>query len=302
MLAQLHDGAVFDVGGVRLAFTTDSYVVKPLFFPGGDIGSLAVNGTVNDLAMCGARPLHLTAGFILEEGLPIETLHRVTESMADAAREAGVLVVSGDTKVVERGRGDGLYVNTAGVGVIEHNLTIAPDQIQPGDVVILSGDIGRHGVAVLAARGELAFEIPIESDCAPLWRYVESLLNAGVEPHCLRDLTRGGLATAIVELCGKTFDFRVIESAVSIAEEVRGACELLGMDPLYVANEGRFIAIIPPHQCELALATLKQSGCPSAAVIGEAVGDGQGRVWLQTLMGIERTLEMLSGEQAPRIC
>ncbi len=247
-----HDGAVLTTGGARLAFTTDAHVVSPLFFPGSDIGKIAVNGTVNDLAMCGARPLWLSAGFILEEGLPVATLERVVNSMRDAALAAGVSIVTGDTKVVERGKGDGLYVTTAGVGVVEHKFAIAPTSVRDSDAVLLSGDIGRHGMAIMATRAGLTFESDIESDCAPLSAPVQALLAAGLEIHCLRDLTRGGLATALVEIAesGK-FSIGIDETAVPVTELVRGACEILGLEPMYVANEGRFICILPKVQAEL---------------------------------------------------
>ena len=300
-----HDGAVLVApAGARLAFTTDSHVVSPLFFPGGDIGRLAVYGTVNDLAMCGARPRWLSAGFILEEGLPVATLQRVVASMAEAARTADVQLVTGDTKVVERGKGDGLYINTAGVGTIEHAQVIAPASVQPGDVVLLSGDIGRHGMAILAQREGLAFESPIESDCAPLWPAVEALLAAGVELHCLRDLTRGGLATAVIEIAetaGLTATLE--EKAVPVCEPVQGACEILGLDPLYVANEGRFIALVPAAQTAAALAILVRTapGGPPAR-IGEVRAGPAGEVTLRSVVGVERILDRLSGEQLPRIC
>ena len=304
LLRQLHDGATFDVGGARLAMTTDSYVVQPLFFPGGDIGSLAVFGTVNDLAMCGARPLYLTTGFILEEGLSIEILKRVVASMQRCAEEVDVQIVSGDTKVVERGRGDGLYINTAGIGVVEHTLAIGPKSIRPGDVILLSGDVGRHGIAVIAARGELALEIPIESDCAPLWNPVAAMLNAGIPIHCLRDLTRGGLATALIELAiDSGLEFNVIEENIPVEEVVRGACELLGFDPIYLANEGRFIAIVPESEAGRALEILgSYSKDGYSTMIGSVKVSDHGRVWLKTVVGMERPLDLLSGEQLPRIC
>jgi hydrogenase expression/formation protein HypE len=300
-----HDGAVLAAPtGVRLAFTTDSHVVSPLFFPGGDIGRLAVYGTVNDLAMCGARPCWLSAGFILEEGLPLETLERVVHSMGQAAREVGVEIVTGDTKVVERGKGDGLYVNTSGIGWVEHGLVIGPASIRPGDAVLLSGDLGRHGMAILAQREGLAFESPIESDCAPLWPAVAALLATGVEVHCLRDLTRGGLATAVIEIAetarlAATLD----EAAVPVGEPVRGACEILGLDPLYVANEGRFIAIVPAAQTDRTLAVLQHfAPAGGAARIGEVRASPAGEVTLRSVIGVERILDRLSGEQLPRIC
>jgi hydrogenase expression/formation protein HypE len=303
-LHERHDGARLQLGGARLAFTTDSYVVRPLFFPGGDIGTLAVNGTVNDLAVCGARPQFLSAGFILEEGLAMETLWRVVSSMRVAAQAAGVLLVTGDTKVVDRGKGDGLYVNTAGVGLIEHDQVIAPASVRPGDVVLLSGDIGRHGMAVMAAREGLEFESAIESDCAPLVEPVMALLAAGVEVHCLRDLTRGGLASALVEIARTSgLHIRIDERAIPIREDVRGACEILGFDPLYVANEGRFIAIVPPQVADLAVGILRTSAV-SADVrpIGIVSEEPAGYVTERSAIGAARIVDLLSGEQLPRIC
>ncbi len=299
LLDQRNDGAVIDLGDRRIAFTTDSYVVRPLFFPGGDIGTLAVNGTVNDLAMCGARPRWLSAGFIIEEGLPVETLRRVVQSMQHAAATAGVQLVTGDTKVVDKGKGDGLFINTAGIGVIEHPAAPAPAHVVPGDVVVLSGDIGRHGIAIMSVREGLQFESAIESDCAPLAAPVMALLEHGLQIHCLRDLTRGGLASGLNEIAmaaGVQLD--IDESAVAVRDEVRGACELLGLDPLYVANEGRFIAILPPADLPRALDVLGSD----ARCIG-AVGDGTaGLVTLKNRLGVARVLDLLSGEQLPRIC
>ena len=303
-LGERHDGARLDVRGTRLAFTTDSYVVRPMFFPGGDIGALAVNGTVNDLAMCGARPQFLSAGFILEEGLEMETLWRVVSSMRAAARAAGVALVTGDTKVVDRGKGDGLYVNTAGLGVIEHAQIVAPSSVRPGDVLLLSGDIGRHGMAVIAAREGLEFESAIESDCAPLAEPVLALFEQGVEVHCLRDLTRGGLATSLVEIAQTSrCHLRIEETAVKVREDVRGACELLGFDPLYVANEGRFVAIVPAAHADRALRVL-QSFDVSADVemIGVVSEAPAGLVTARSRIGATRLIDMLSGEQLPRIC
>ncbi|MDP3063608.1 MAG: hydrogenase expression/formation protein HypE [Chloroflexota bacterium] len=304
MLQAQHDGAVLDVGGAKLAFTTDSYVVHPLFFPGGDIGALAVNGTVNDLAMCGARPLYLSAGFILEEGLPMETLWRIVQSMRRAAEAARVQVVTGDTKVVDRGKGDGVFINTSGVGVIEHGLTIAPRSVQTGDAVLLSGDIGRHGIAIMAVREGLAFESAIESDCAPLWSPVSALLDAGVHVHCLRDLTRGGLASALNEIAETAgVHVQIDERAIPVRDDVRGACEILGFDPLYVANEGRFIAFVPQAEAEHALELLR--GHPlsaGASLIGRATDGTAGYVTMRSVIGASRIVDMLSGEQLPRIC
>ncbi len=299
-----HDGAVLPAVGGRLAFTTDSHVVSPLFFPGGDIGHLAVNGTVNDLCMCGARPQWLSAGFILEEGLPIATLERVVASMRDAARAAGVSIVTGDTKVVERGKGDGLYVTTAGVGVIETARTVAPSCIRPGDAIILSGDIGRHGIAIMATRAGLSFESEIQSDCAPLVAPVQALLGADLEIHCLRDLTRGGLATALVELAEAAGVAIAMDSAqVPVSEIVQGACEILGLDPYYVANEGRFVCLLPEAQAERALRILRRTAPGGApAIIGRVSAGPAGQVTLRSIIGSERIVDRLSGEQLPRIC
>jgi hydrogenase expression/formation protein HypE len=299
-----HDGAVLTAGGTRLAFTTDSHVVSPLFFPGSDIGQLAVNGTVNDLCMCGARPLWLSAGFILEEGLSTETLQRVVTSMRAAAAAAGVAIVTGDTKVVERGKGDGLYVTTSGLGIIEHDLTIAPASVRAGDAVVLSGDIGRHGMAIMATRANLSFESTIASDCAPLVAPVQALLAAGLELHCLRDLTRGGLATSLVEIAESAkLSIGIDETAVPVTELVRGACEILGLEPLYVANEGRFVCLLPAAQADRALEILARTapGGPPA-LIGHVRPAPAGQVTLRSVIGAERILDRLSGEQLPRIC
>lgn len=299
LLEAEHDGAVFEQGNARLAFTTDSYVVRPLFFPGGDIGTLAVNGTVNDLAMCGARPLFLSAGFIIEEGLPMETLWRVVQSMRNAADAAGVHIVTGDTKVVDKGKGDGIFVNTAGIGVIEHSLVVSPASVRSGDAIILSGDIGRHGMAIMAEREGLAFESVIESDCAPLAGPVLGLIEAGVEIHCLRDLTRGGLASGLVEIAGTSnLHIHIDEEAIPVREDVRGACEILGLDPMYVANEGRFITFMPAPQADLALQVLGDDAC----IIGHVDEKQPGLVTLRSVIGVNRVVDMLSGEQLPRIC
>ncbi len=298
-----HDGAALKIEGARLAFTTDSFVVRPLFFPGGDIGTLAVNGTVNDLAMCGARPLYLSAGFILEEGLPLEVLQCVVESMKRAAEAAGVLIVTGDTKVVDKGKGDGLYVNTAGIGIIEHDFVINPRSVRPGDAVIISGDVGRHGIAVMAMREGLEFESQIESDCAPLAEPVLALLDAGIDIHCLRDLTRGGLASALVEIAqASRLNIHIIEADVPLREDVRGACEILGLDPFYVANEGRFITFLPSTEADEALAVLGESARQIGFVSCAEALDDEGMVTLTSAIGATRILDMLSGEQLPRIC
>ncbi len=300
-----HDGALLALpGGGRLAFTTDAHVVSPLFFPGGDIGKLAVNGTVNDLCMCGARPLWLSAAFILEEGLPIATLERVVASMREAAAAAGVTIVTGDTKVVERGKGDGLYVTTAGVGVIETPLSVSPASLREGDAVVLSGDVGRHGMAIMATRAGLTFESDIESDCAPLVAPVQALLRAGLDVHCLRDLTRGGLATALVELAESSRLAIAIDAAlVPVTELVGGSCEILGLDPFYVANEGRFICILPAAQAEQARQLISDHapGGP-AVIIGHVKAGPAGQVTQRSVIGSERIVDRLSGEQLPRIC
>ena len=297
-----HDGAILDVGGELLAFTTDSFVVKPLFFPGGDIGSLAVNGTVNDLAMCGAEPVGISVGLILEEGLPIADLQRIIGSMEAAAEAAGVRIVTGDTKVVEHGKGDGLYINTSGVGRVIAPAPINPRQAEPGDVVILSGDIGRHGIAIMAVREGLGFETEIVSDCGPLIAPVKTLISAGVPLRCMRDLTRGGLATALIEIAETAgLVVRLDQKAIAVSDPVRGACEILGLDPLYVANEGRFVAFVPAEAAETALGILRSFN-PAAAVIGRVERRRErGEVVLDTIGGL-RPLDLLSGEQLPRIC
>ncbi len=299
-----HDGAVLSIAGAKLAFTTDSYVVHPLFFPGGDIGSLAVNGTVNDLAMCGARPLYLSCGFIMEEGLPMDTLWRVVQSMKNAAARAGVQLVTGDTKVVDKGKGDGIFINTAGIGVIEHALTIAPVSVREGDAVLVSGDIGRHGIAIMAVRENLEFESTIESDCAPVTATVQKLLAAGLDLHCLRDLTRGGLGTTVIEIAESSrLHVTLEETSIAVREDVSGACEILGFDPLYLANEGRFVVFLPQEQTEEALEILHSApDGESAAQIGTVSADVPGMVTLTSRIGTTRIVDMLSGEQLPRIC
>jgi hydrogenase expression/formation protein HypE len=299
-----HDSAVLDVTARRIAFTTDSYVVRPLFFPGGSIGTLAINGTVNDLAMSGARPIALSAGFIIEEGLAIDTLERVVASMQEAARAAGVPIVTGDTKVVDRGKGDGVFINTAGVGLVEHGLDIAPRRVSAGDAIVLSGDIGRHGMAIMAVREGLQFESAIESDCAPLAQPVLSLISEGIDVHGLRDITRGGLASALNEIAGAArVSMTVEEREVPVREDVRGACEILGFDPMYVANEGRFVAFVPEGEAARAVDVLKRHPVSSGACVAGRVQAGHpGRVVVRSVLGSTRILDMLSGEQLPRIC
>lgn len=299
-----HDGACLDLDGTRVAFTTDGYVVRPLMFQGGDIGTLAVNGTVNDLAMCGARPLYLSVSLILEEGLDMETLWQIVQSMQHAAEAAHVQLVTGDTKVVDRGKGDGIFITTAGVGIIPPDVHVTPSRISPGDAILLSGDLGRHGIAIMAEREGLAFETQIESDCAPLNGLVQALLDAGIDIHCMRDLTRGGLASALVELADSAqVAFALDERSIPVCEEVRGACELLGLDPLYVANEGRFVCFVKPEQAEQALAVFRAHPLGEfAQCIGHVRSDPIGAVTMKSLIGIERLVDQLSGEQLPRIC
>lgn len=299
-----HDAALLpDING-NVVMTTDSFVVNPLFFPGGDIGSLAVNGTVNDLAMQAARPLYMSTGFIIEEGCPLAFVRRVARSMRIAADGAGIAIVTGDTKVVERGHGDGIYINTAGIGVIEHGYILGPERIESKDAIILSGDIGRHGIAVLATREELALESELESDCAPLAADVLALVEQGIELHCLRDLTRGGLGTALVELSEDSQKtFVVEEDTIPVSNAVTSACEVLGFDPLYVANEGRFVAFLPPDQASEAVALLANRNPElQPAVIGEVGDDGKPIVVTRSPLGTERVIDMLSGDQLPRIC
>lgn len=303
-LDQRHDGAVVDVGGQQIALSTDGYVVQPLEFPGGDIASLAVHGTVNDLAMCGAKPILLTASFVLEEGLETSVLRRLVESMGEAARRAGVAIAAADTKVVERGRGDGLHVVTAGIGVVPPGVQVGPREIRPGDAILLSGDVGRHGIAIMAAREGLELESEIRSDSAAVHDAVQALFDAGVDVHCLRDLTRGGLATALVELAKDgARSISLEEERIEVHPQVRGACELLGLDPLYVANEGRFVAVVPAEQEEKARAALRRCEV-SAGVrrIGVVEEGTEGRCFLASPLGSRRVLELLSGEQLPRIC
>jgi hydrogenase expression/formation protein HypE len=303
-LDRLDDGAVLDVGGARLAFTTDSYVVTPLFFPGGDIGELAVNGTVNDLAAAGSRPLYLSAAFILEEGFALLELERIAASMRMAAEAAGVLLVTGDTKVVDRGKADGCFINTTGIGLVEHTRLISADRARPGDVVVLSGPIAEHGMAIMAARAELELETPVESDTTALHRMVLDVLATGADLHCLRDPTRGGVATALNEIAQRSSVGIVLdETAIAVAEPVRGVCELLGLDPLYVANEGKMLAIVPRPDAEQVIAAMRrrpESG--QARVIGEVVADPARLVVLKTSVGGRRIVDMLQGEQLPRIC
>ena len=300
----LHDSTVLNIPIGRIAFTTDSFVVHPLFFPGGDIGSLAVNGTVNDLAMSGAKPLYLSMGFIIEEGLSMEYLWRIVRSIRSAADAAGVKIVTGDTKVVDRGRGDGIYINSSGIGIIDHDLTIVPTKVRSGDAILINGDIGRHGISIMASRENLEFETTIESDCAPLNGIVDDLLKGGIDLHCMRDLTRGGLASALNEICHDAFrTIHIDESIVPVQEQVASACAMMGYDPLYVANEGRFIAFVPQDQLSQALTIMKaHPQGKDSCCIGEVLSIKKPVVILKSLIGASRILDMISGEQLPRIC
>jgi hydrogenase expression/formation protein HypE len=304
LLRQGNDQALFSPPPGRLVMSTDGHVISPLFFPGGDIGCLAVHGTVNDVAMAGARPLYLAAGFILEEGFPLADLVRVVEGMARAANEAGVPVVTGDTKVVERGKGDGVFITTTGVGVVPDGVEISGDRARPGDAVLVSGYLGDHGVAVMSKRENLGFEVEIQSDTAALHGLVAGMVEAVPEIHCLRDPTRGGLATTLNELAYQSgVGMRIRESAIPVRPEVAAACELLGLDPLYVANEGKLIAICPGECAEELLAVMHAHPLGAdAAIIGEVVADPHHFVQMETGLGGSRIVDWLSGEQLPRIC
>ncbi len=307
LLDPMDDAATFAIEGTaqRMAFTTDTYVVNPLFFPGGDIGKLAVHGTVNDLAMAGATPLYLSVGFILEEGFPISDLRRIVDSMAAAAAEAGVSIVTGDTKVVQRGKADGLFINTAGVGVVRTTWPIGQTRLQPGDKVIVSGPIGDHGIAIMLAREALDIETDVQSDTAPLYSLVASLLEAvGDGIHCLKDPTRGGVATSLNEMAlGSEVSIGLEEHAIPVHAGVRGACEILGLDPLTIANEGKLLAIVAPEKAEGALATMRMHPLGrESAIIGTVQAEPPGMVFLRTDIGGMRVLDMLVGDPLPRIC
>ena len=304
LLAPLGDSALLELNGSRLAFTTDSYVVKPIFFPGGDIGELAVNGTVNDLAVAGARPLALSAGFVIEEGFPVADLRRIAASMARAARAAGVPVATGDTKVVERGKADGVYITTAGVGTVADGVRLSAGRVRPGDRVLVSGTLGDHGMAVVVARGGLALEVELESDTAPLHELALALLSLGDAVHWMRDPTRGGLATALNELAEQAaVAVRLEEAALPLRPAVVGTCEILGIDPLYVASEGRLIAVVAEESAGEALTILRSHPLGAeAAMVGQISAEPEGIVVLQTAFGGSRVVDMLVGDPLPRIC
>jgi hydrogenase expression/formation protein HypE len=307
ILDRMDDQAVLEIGGSRLAFTTDSFVVRPLFFPGGDIGSLAVHGTVNDLAMGGARPLFLSVAFILEEGLPTETLRRIVASMADASAAAGVSIVTGDTKVVERGKGDGVFINTTGIGVVPEGVHLSANQARPGDRVLLSGSIGDHGIAILAKREGLEFDTEITSDSAPLHDMVAAMLSVSTQIRCLRDPTRGGLSSSLNEIASQSgVSIQLEETAIPVRDEVKGACELLGLDPLYVANEGKLVAIVAPEAADAVLEAMRQhprgGDATVIGTVGGTTGRERARVTLRTAFGSTRIVDLLTGDQLPRIC
>lgn len=304
LLLSVHDGAMFSVDGARFAFSTDSYVVHPIFFPGGDIGSLAVHGTVNDLAMCGARPLYLSVSFIIEEGLPMIEFERVVASMRKAANRANVSLVTGDTKVVDRGKGDKLFITTPGIGVIEQGIDVRPARATVGDDIILSGPVGTHGIAIMSVREGLEFDTPIESDTAPMNDLVRTMLDASKEIHLFRDPTRGGLATTLNELADQShLGILVEEEKIPVTDAVQGACEILGLDPLYVANEGILVAFTSPETTDSVLGAMREHPLARhAVVIGKVVRDHPGTVALKTSIGSARILDLLSGEQLPRIC
>jgi hydrogenase expression/formation protein HypE len=303
-LAKLDDQAIVNVNGSRIALTTDSFVVKPLFFPGGDIGSLAVHGTINDLAMGGAQPLFLTAAFILEEGFPMESLRRVVSSLRRAAEQAGVSVVTGDTKVVEKGKGDGLFINTTGIGMVPPGLELSADRARPGDKILLSGTIGDHGIAILAQREGLEFESAIESDSAALHNLVAEMLKAAPGIRCMRDPTRGGLSSTLNEIAAQSrVGIELDEQSIAVRDDVKGACEMLGLDPLYVANEGKLVAIVPPEQADALLETMRKHPLGKQShVIGTVNEKNRGLVTMRTSLGTTRIVDMLSGDQLPRIC
>ncbi len=302
--AQLGDSAVVEVQGARLAYSTDSFVVRPLFFPGGNIGDLAVNGTINDIAMSGARPLFLSAGFILEEGMPLERLGAIAQAMGDAARRAGVALVTGDTKVVDHGHGDGVYINTSGVGLVPPGVQIGPARARPGDAVLVSGAIGMHGIAILSVREGLEFGAPVESDTAALHGLVAELLEVTSDLHVLRDPTRGGVASTLNEIArASRVGIAIEERRLPVPGAVRAACELLGMDPLYVANEGKLVAIAPAEHADALLARMRAHPLGrEAALIGHVTAEHPGVVVARTGIGGARVVDMMVGEQLPRIC
>ena len=304
MLKQEHDGAIFKIGNQRFAFSTDSYVVNPIFFPGGNIGDLAINGTVNDLCMCGAKPLYISAAFIIEEGFEMEDLWKVVLSMKDAANKAGVQIVTGDTKVVDHGKGDKIYINTAGIGLIPENINISAEYCSVGDKIIVSGRIAEHGIAIMSAREGLEFESEIVSDSASLNDLVEKMFKVTNEINVLRDPTRGGISSALNEIAQKSnIGMLIHQNKIPITDQVKAACELLGLDPLYIANEGKLIAILPENKANDVLTEMRKHPLgKDSEIIGEVIEENPGTVIMETLIGSKRVVDMLSGEQFPRIC
>jgi hydrogenase expression/formation protein HypE len=304
LLGQLADSATFTLAGGRQAFTTDSFVVSPLFFPGGDIGELAVNGTVNDLACAGARPRYLSVGYILEEGLPMETLGRISHSIAMASKNAGVQIAAGDTKVVNKGHGDGIYINTSGIGTVAEDIAVGPERAQPGDAILISGSIGDHGIAIMSVREGLKFQTEIKSDTAPLADMVQAMMSTGAEIHCLRDATRGGLAAVLNELAqASKVGMEFNESHVPVRQEVQAACEMLGLDPLFIANEGKIVCIVRAQDADRVLEAMRASPYGvQAARIGTVVDEHAGMVLARTSIGGRRVVDLPAGELLPRIC
>lgn len=303
-LNQLHDGAIFELNGTKFAFTTDSYVVKPIFFAGGNIGELAVNGTVNDLVCCGAKPLFISVGFIIEEGFEIEDLWKIVLSMREAADKANVLIVTGDTKVVEKGKGDKIFINTSGIGIVYDGLNISPKNVKVGDVIILNGKIAEHGIAIMSEREGLEFETKIESDTAPLNGLIEEVLKVSKNISVMRDPTRGGLASALNEIASSAnVKIEIYESEIPISEEVIGACEILGLDPLYIANEGKILIFADEKDADKILEVMKNHPLgKESKIIGKVIDKGEPLVMMKTLIGSTRIVDMISGEQLPRIC
>jgi len=304
ILSQLNDGAIFDIGKKRLAFSTDTYVVDPIFFPGGNIGTLSINGTVNDIAMCGATPLFLSAGLIIEEGFPLADLKTILQEMSIAAEKAGVKVVTGDTKVVPRGAADKIFINTSGIGIIPENVDIASHRAQPGDKIILSGSIADHGITVLTQRQGMTFDSSVVSDTAPLNHMVKNMLSVCHDIHVLRDPTRGGVGTALNEIALKSeVGIKIFEEKIPVKNEVAAICEILGFDPVYIANEGKLLAFVPPDHAEKVLAAVREDKFgKDACIIGEVVSDYPRKVFMQTRIGGTRIVDMLTHEQLPRIC
>lgn len=302
ILSQKHDSSIVQIADTKIAITTDSFVVSPLFFKGGNIGSLAVYGTVNDLAMSGAHPLYLSLALIIEEGFNIDNLVKIIDSIQDACIKANVQIITGDTKVVEKGKGDGVFINTTGIGLIKHTLNISAKAIQPNDIIIINGDIGRHGICILSAREGFDFDSNIKTDSCDLSKVVLEILNNNIEVHCMRDCTRGGLASALVELAqSSNMCFEIDEANLKVQEDVQGACELLGFDPIYIANEGRFITFVPAKDADAVLKIMQKHEF-DPIIIGNVIDQPQAQVVLKSKIGPTRIIDMISGEQLPRIC